>query len=128
MGIVPALGLVKTDASSPGWLRNWSSHSWLLTNLLEDSISRIVCIVLFLASLIGFIVVTLALLGWGVPHDLWRRWAIVSAVISLAAIVLFWNALIFLIPHKVGSLGVNIAALVCLLALNWPADSALGFN
>lgn len=127
MGIIPALGIIKVSESSPGWLRNWSSHSWLLTNLLGDPVSRILCIILFLASLVGFIVVTLALLGWGVPHELWRKWAVISAIVSLVALLLFWNALILLFPHKIGSLAVNVATLVCLLGMNWPAESAFGF-
>jgi hypothetical protein len=53
--------------------------------------------------------------------------ATVSALISLVALLLYWNALIFFFPHKVGALAVNIATLVCLLVLNWPAETDLGF-
>lgn len=127
MGVIPALQIVKVEASSPGWLKNWSSHSWLLTNPLGDSVSRVLCVVLYLAALLGFIGTALALLGWGAPHDAWRTLAIVSAVISLVAVLLFWNALIFLFPHKVGALAINVATLVCLLALNWPTETALGY-
>jgi hypothetical protein len=127
MGIIPALQLVKVDSSSEGWLSNWSSHSWLLTNLLGDTVSRILCIVLYGAALIGFLGAALALLGWGIPHDWWRTLAVVSAVISLVALVLYWNALIFLFPHKVGALAINVATLVCLLVLNWPTEADLGF-
>jgi hypothetical protein len=127
MGIIPALGVVNIDGSSKGWLKNWSSHSWLLTNLLGNTVSRILCVILYGAALIGFLGATLALLGWGIPHDWWRTLAVVSAVISLVALLLFWNALIFLFPHKVGALAVDIATLVCLLVLNWPSEAALGF-
>ena len=127
MGIIPALGIVKAQGSSQGWLENWSSHSWLLTNLLGDAVSRILCVILYGAALIGFLGAALALLGWGIPHDWWRTLASVSAIISLVALLLFWNALIFLFPHKVGALAVNLATLVCLLALNWPTEAALGF-
>ena len=127
MGIIPALGIVSTGSSNEGWLKNWSSRSWLLTDLLGDSISRILCIVLYGAALIGFVGAALALLGWGIPHDWWRMLAVVSSVISLVALALFWNALIFLFPHKVGALAVNLATLVCLLVLNWPTEAALGF-
>jgi hypothetical protein len=80
---------------------------------------------LYLAALIGFIGAALALLGWVVPHDWWRMLAVVSAVVSLIAVVLFWDALIALFPHKVGALAVNIATLVCLLVLNWPTEADL---
>jgi hypothetical protein len=127
MGIIPALGIVKVGASGPGWLKGWSAQSWLLTGLLGDGGSRIVCGLLYLAGLVGFIGAALALLGWGVPHAWWRTLAVASAVVSLLALVLFWNALIFLFPHKVGALAVNVATLVCLMALQWPSEKALGF-
>ena len=127
MGIIPALGIVNAQESSQSWLRNWSSHSWLLTNLLGGTISRILCVVLYGAALIGFLGAALALLGWGISHDWWRTLATVSALISLVALPLYWNALIFFFPHKVGALSVNIATLICLLALNWPTEANLGF-
>jgi hypothetical protein len=127
MGIIPALQIVKVEASGSRWLKNWSSHSWLLTKVLGEPVSRILCIVLYGAALLGFIGAALALLGWVVPHDWWQTLAVVSAVISLVVILLYWNALIFLFPHKVGAIGVNVATLVCLLTLNWPTEAALGF-
>ena len=127
MGIIPALGIVNTEGASQGWLQKWSSHSWLLTNLLGNTVSGILCVVLYGAALIGFLSAALALLGWGIPHDWWRTLALASAVVSLVALLLFWNALIFFFPHKVGALAINIATLICLLALNWPAEADLGF-
>jgi hypothetical protein len=127
MGIIPALQLINPDGSSEGWLRNWSSRSWLLTGLLGDSVSRVLCIVLYGASLIGFFGAALALLGWGIPHDWWRTLATMSAGISLLALVLYWNALIFLFPHKVGALAVNVVTLVGLLVVDWPTEADLGF-
>jgi hypothetical protein len=127
MGIIPALQIISAGSRREGWLKNWSSHSWLLTNLLGDPVSRILCIVLYGAALIGFLGAALALLGWGLPHDWWRTLAVVSAVISLVALVLYWNALIFLFPHKVGALAINVVTLVCLLVLNWPSEASLGY-
>jgi hypothetical protein len=127
MGIIPALGIVNAAGSGQGWLKNWSSRSWLLGNLLSEPISRILCVILYGLALIGFIGATLALLSWVLPHDWWRTLAVASAVISLAALLLFWNALIFLFPHKVGALAINVATLVCLLALSWPTEANLGF-
>jgi hypothetical protein len=127
MGIIPALGIMNIQGSNQGWLKNWSSRSWLLTRPLGDTASRILCAVLYLAALIGFLGAALALLGWGIPHDWWRTLAIISAVVSLAALLLYWNALIFLFPHKVGALAINVVTLACLLLLNWPAEAHLRF-
>jgi hypothetical protein len=119
MGVVPALQLAD--------VKGWNSRSWLLTPLLGEAASRILSIVLFLAALAGFVASALALLGWLVPHEWWRMLAVVSAVISLVTIALFWNAFVSLFPNKVGAIGVDIAVLVCLLVLNWPAEANLGF-
>lgn len=119
MGIIPALRDVKVGS--------WSSRSWLLTDLLGDSLSRILCIILYGAALIGFVAAALGLMGWTVPHDSWRTLAVASAVISLVAVGLYWNGLILLFPHKIGAIGVDIGVLVCLIVLNWPAEVDIGF-
>jgi hypothetical protein len=119
MGVMPALGLSS--------LKRWSSHSWLLTPLLGDTVSRIISIILFLAALVGFLAAALGLMGWLVPHDSWRTLAVTSAVISLVAIALFWNAFVSFFPNKLGAVAVDIATLVCLLVLNWPGEADIGF-
>lgn len=120
MGILPAVGL--------STLESWNTRSWLLTGLLGDTGSRVVAFILFLAATIGFIGTTLAFLDWFVPHDWWQNLAIVSAVISLVAVILFWNALVSLIPNKVGAIAVDVAILVGLLWANWPTEADLGYQ
>ena len=119
MGVIPALQL--TD------IKGWNSRSWLLTPILGETISRFLSIILFLVALAGFVASSLALLGWVVPHDWWRTLAVVSAVISIVTIALYWNAFVAFFPNKVGALGVDIAVLVCLLVLNWPTEAMLGY-
>ena len=119
MGLLPALGLSTVEG--------WNSRSWLLIPILGETVSRILSIILFLAALVGFVASSLALLGWLVPHDWWRTLAVVSSVISIVTIVLFWNAFVAFFPNKVGALGVDIAVLVCLLMLDWPAEAMLGY-
>jgi hypothetical protein len=119
VGVLPALQLVH--------VKGWNSHSWLLTPILGETLSRILSIVLFLASLVGFVASALALLGWLVPHDWWRMLAIVFAVVSMVTVVLYWNAFVAFFPNKVGALGMDIAILLCLLWLNWPSEADLGF-
>jgi hypothetical protein len=50
-----------------------------------------------------------------------------SAVVSLLALVLFWNGLIFLFPHKIGNIAVNAAVLGVIPIMHWPLDSAFGY-
>jgi len=119
MGVLAAVGLSSIDT--------WNPRSWLLTNILGDTLSRIICIILFAAALVGFVAAALGLMGWVVPHDLWRTLALVSAVVSLIAIILFWNAFVAFFPNKVGAIAVNVAVLVCLLWLNWPSETDIGF-
>ena len=119
MGHFPALGLATVEG--------WNSRSWMLTPILGETMSRILSAILFLLALVGFVASSLALLGWLIPHDWWRTLAIVSAVISIVTIVLFWNAFVAFFPNKVGALGVDIAVLVCLLVVNWPTEAMLGY-
>ena len=120
MGILPAVGL--------STLESWNTRSWLLTGFLGDTGSRVVAFILFLAATIGFIGTTLAFLDWLVPHDWWQNLAIVSAIISLVAVILFWNALVSLVPNKVGAIAVDVAILVGLLWANWPTEAVLGYQ
>ena len=118
-GMMPALQLM--------YVEGWNSRSWLLTPLIGEGASRILSAILFLAALVGFVASALGLLGWLVPHEWWRTLAVVSAVVSIVTIVVFWNAFVSFFPNKAGAIGVDIAVLVCLLWLSWPAEAALGY-
>ncbi len=128
MGAIPALGLFGVgSAKGPDWAKNWSANSWLLTDLLGSSVSRIIAAILFVAAFTGFICGTFSMNGLLIPIDLWRRILIISAVISLWAIFLYWNAFILLFPHKIGNIVINLAVLVALLYVNWPTQTQLGY-
>ena len=126
MGVIPALGLIAVGESSPAWLKGWSSHSWLLTGLLGKPAARTIAALLFVAAFACSVGAALGVLGWLVPPDLWRTLALTGAVISLVAVALYWNALIFFFPHKAGAIGVDIAILICTLWLHWPSPALLG--
>ena len=119
LGILPTLGIFK--------MKNWSSHSWLLTKPLGETTSRIICGILFLAVVLCSIGAGLALNEWILSHMLWRTLAIVSAVTSLFALALFWNAFPTLIPPKVGAISQDIIVIACLLFANWPTEADIGF-
>ena len=119
MAFFPALKISSTDT--------WHHRSWLLTPLIGETASRVISIILFGSAFVGFIAAALGLFGWLVPHDLWRTLAVVSAVISLVALALFWNSFVAFFPNKIGAIVVNIAVLVCLLWLNWPTEADIGY-
>ncbi len=127
MGVIPALRLFEVNESSPAALKRWSSRSWLLTDPLGDTAARIICLILFAAVLVCSAGAALGLLGQLVPHAWWRPLAIASAVVSLVAIALYWNAFITLFPPKVGAIGMDLAILVGLLLANWPSEAAIGY-
>jgi hypothetical protein len=103
MALFPALNLASTE--------QWHYRSWLLTGILGESLSRVLVIILFGAAMIGFVAAGLGLLGWLVPPSAWQTLAIGSAVLSLIALGLFWNAFVLLIPNKVGAIAVNLATM-----------------
>ena len=105
---------------SLNWASNeiWHYRSWLLSGILGDTISRILVVVLFGAAALGFIAAGLGVFSWLVPHDSWHSLAIVSAVISLVALALSWNAFVALFPNKIGSIAVNVLVLWGTLGTN----------
>lgn len=107
MALLPALNIASTE--------KWHFRSWLLTGVLGDTVSRALVVALFGAALIGFIAAGLGLFGVLVPHSAWQRLALISAVIGLVALALFWNAFVTFFPNKIGALAVNIATLWALL-------------
>ena len=119
MCIMPALGF----NASPGW----DSTSWLLTDLIGQRATNVVGVVIWLIAIVGFLMAALALLGWGVPHAWWRQLAVVSAVVSLIGIVLFWNAFAAFF-NQAGAITVDLAVLIGLLVLHWPTEQQLIVN
>lgn len=104
-----------------GWLPAWglatfeglSSRSWLLTNLVGETATRGIGGALWLAPTIGFIA---AAGGFLTNQPWWQSVAAGSAVLSLVAIALFWDAL----PpgSRIGAIAVNLIVLAG-LARGW---------
>lgn len=111
--IVHGIGHVMAFFPALNWSSSekWHYRSWLLSGILGDTASRILVVVLFGAAGLGFIAAGLGVFGWLVPHDSWQNLALVSAVISLVALGLFWNAFAALFPNKIGSIVVNALVL-----------------
>ena len=119
MGILSAFRQFATEV--------WHSRSWLLTKLIGEPITRVLCILIWLITTLGFLGTGLALLGWGVPHELWRSLATFSAIVSLVGLFLYWNAFAALL-NKVGAIAVNLAIIIGLLIMKWPTEADLGLS
>jgi hypothetical protein len=118
-GVLVSLGVFGSE--------NWNARSWILDGILGEKGSRVLALVLWVATVLGFLATAFGFLGIGVPHEWWRSLAIIFAVISTLGLIFFWNSFASLFPNKIGSLAVNIAILVGLAIMKWPSESDLGF-
>jgi hypothetical protein len=99
-----------------GWL---AARSWLFPSLATPNAS-IVASAFWVLALIGFVAAALSFWGILLPNDLWRPVAVVSAIVSLVGMMLFfgtWPAF-----NYMAALGVNIAVLVVVVLLHWAPD------
>ena len=115
-GVVVSLGLFSTDS--------WHPRSWLLTGPLGEDASRILGLVVWVVLTIGFLLVAAGTLGWTPMQGSWRGVAVVLAIISLVAVVLYWNAFA-LIFNKVGAIVVDVVIIVGLLFADWPSTELI---
>ncbi len=112
-----------------GWLPAWgvtrfeglSSRSWMLDGAIGEGASHLVGGALWLAPLLGFVLAAAGLFG---GQGWWRQVAVASALVSLLAIALFWDAL----PagSRFGAIAVDVVVLAGLLVVDWPSQAALG--
>lgn len=108
-----------TDPSG-GWQ---AARSWLLPALPAVT-ATFVAGAFWVFSMFGFVAAALSFWGIVVPGDLWRPLAIGSAVVSLVGMILFFGTW----PpfNTIAAFAVNIAVLICLIALRWPTIAAVG--
>ena len=91
-------------------------RSWLLTRLgLNPSMIRWTGIVLVSSATLGFILAGLGVFGVPGLVEIWRSAAILSAVISLVLLALYWH------PWLIVGILIDIGILVSLLWANWPS-------
>ena len=101
-----------------GWQ---AARSWLLPALPAATATPIAG-AFWIVAMLGFVVAALSFWGIGLPGEAWRSVAIGSAIVSLVGITLFFGTW----PpfNTLAALAVNIAVLVSLLWLRWPAQAA----
>lgn len=128
MGVLPLFHVFGTDTDSPAkWAKHWSSRSLLLNKLAGDQFSRIICFLLYSGAFLLFMATAMSLQGWILPVGLWKILAVIASIVSLVALMLFWNGLLLIFPHKVGNIAVNLSLLISIILIKWPPDALLGF-
>lgn len=119
-GALGALIWMALRPSDPtgGWQ---AARSWLLPALPAATATPIAG-AFWIVAMVGFVVAALSFWGIGLPGEAWRSLAIGSAVVSLVGITLFFGTW----PpfNTLAALAVNVAVLVSLLWLRWPAQAA----
>lgn len=104
---------------------NWNGRSWLLTDAMGETPTRVLSVILWVGCCVAFIVAGLALLEVGFPEDWWKPVAVTAAFVSLATLALFWNAFPALFPNKIGAIAVNLVLIVGVLMADWPTEEML---
>ena len=116
-GALGALAWIRFRPGTPsgGWLE---ARSWLVPSLAGDTATTIAS-AFWIVSLVGFVIVALSFWGVVVPDAVWRPLAVTSALVSIAGITLFFGT--WPMFNTLAALGVNVAVLVAVLWLRWPA-------
>jgi hypothetical protein len=117
-GAIVASGILATE--------RWNAQSWLLDGILGERGARTLALLLWSATVVGFFATAFAFVGVAVPHEWWRTLAIIFALISFPTLVLYWHSFVLFFPNKIGALGVDLAILIGLFFMKWPAESDLG--
>jgi hypothetical protein len=104
--LVPLLGIADWGQSTQSWLLG---AGWL---------ARLIGVLIWLAATAGFVTVAVGVLG---ETEWWRLLAIVSAIISLAGLLLFWATPTTSSPFF--AMVFNVIVIVSLLLLDWPSTA-----
>jgi hypothetical protein len=98
-----------------------SERSWLLPQLgLNTATIQWVGIILVVLSTLGFILAGLGIFAVAGLDAIWRMVAIISALISLLLLTLFWH------PWLPVGILIDIGTLITLLLLKWPSVELIG--
>jgi hypothetical protein len=120
-----ALGALAWIQLSPGsdtgaWL---AARSWLVPALSANTATTLAS-VFWIVAMVGFVVAAMSLFGVVFPSSVWQPLAVVSAVVSIVGIVLFFGT--WPMFNTIAALGVNAVVLVAVLWLHWPSEAMAG--
>jgi hypothetical protein len=114
--ILGPLQVLKVTSTTP----QWQGDSWLLSGAVGTTGAQAVGMVLWTASLIGFVLLGGVVLGW-LPVSWWELLAIGASIASLLGLLLFPTA--FPTFSTIGAVIVNVAVLAAVLWFRWaPRD------
>jgi hypothetical protein len=118
--ILAAAPVPNDPSPRPGTFFTAIARSWLLSRLGSDAVVKWTGIVLVALTTIGFILAGMGSLGVAGLSSIWRTLAVVSSVVSLLLLILFWHSWLV-----VGAL-IDIGILILLLLANWPPQPIVG--
>ena len=116
LGYFPVMGW----ASAEGW----SGDSWLLTAPIGTTGANAIALVLWTVPLVGFTLAGLGVLGIAVPATWIRPLAVLAAVVSIAGVILFWNAFPTM-TNRIGALVIDVIVLWAVLVAHWPSSDVV---
>jgi hypothetical protein len=119
-GAIGALIAIDRGVPSGKWR---AARSWLFPNLASQT-SKIIAIIFWVISLLGFVAASLSFWGILLPGDVWRPLALIFAIISFTGIVLFWGT--WPMFNTLAAQVVNLAVIITQVWLNWPAKEMFG--
>jgi hypothetical protein len=96
-----------------------AARSWLSTELPAGTAATVAS-AFWIVALIGFVATALGFWGIGLPGEAWRPLAVVSALVSMLGIVLFFGT--WPMFNTLAALAMNVAV----LGMRWPPETMFG--
>jgi hypothetical protein len=94
----------------------WTGRSWVFTNLIGKETTKWLSTTSYGAAALLFVIAGLGLLF---RQDWSREWLLISSVVSMVAIILFWDGSLQLLVQK-GLLGILLDIALIGLWFLWP--------
>ena len=108
--------------SKPGAFFTAPQRSWLLPQLgLKPAAIRWIGILLVVFTTLGFVLAGLGVFGVPGLAELWRTIAVVSAVLSLLLLLLFWH------PWIILGVLIDVGIIFSLVWADWPSPALIGY-
>ena len=112
----------KESESKPGAFFTAPQRSWLLPQLgLKPAAIRWIGILLVVFTTLGFVLAGLGVFGVPGLAELWRTIAVVSAVLSLLLLLLFWH------PWIILGVLIDVGIIFSLVWADWPSPALIGY-